>query len=235
MQPWDLVGRGAELAEASAALQSSTGVVISGAAGVGKTRLAHELSAAPDDSGLNILRLVGSRVARDIPLAAFAPLLGRHDAPVSADDPGRDLISSLVAHAFRLLDTLTKPDQPQLLLVVDDAQWLDASSATLLLQAALMLPVKLIVTVRTGEPAPDAVRRLWRDGGCARLDLHRLSPEDVTTLLRAELGVVEANTLLRLDRLCRGNPLLLRELIMDAIDAGAVSYTHLTLPTNREV
>ena len=221
-QPWHLVGRGAELAEASAALQSSTGVVISGAAGVGKTRLAHELCAAPRDDGLNILRLVGSRVARDIPLAAFAPLLGRHDAPVSADDPGRDLISSLVAHAFRLLDTLTKPDQPQLLMVVDDAQWLDASSATLLLQAALMLPVKLIVTVRTGEPAPDAVRRLWRDGGCARLDLHRLSPEDVSTLLRAELGVVEANTLLRLDRLCRGNPLLLRELIMDAIDAGVL-------------
>ena len=221
MQPWDLVGRGAELAEAAAALRTSTGVVISGAAGVGKTRLAQELSSRAE-AGNNIVRLVGSRVARDVPLAAFAPLLGRHDAPASTADPSRDLISLLVAHAFRLLDTLTKADQPQLLLVIDDAQWLDASSATLLLQAALTLPVKLIVTVRTGEPAPDAVRRLWRDGGCARLDLHRLTPEDVNTLLRAELGVVEANTLLRLDRLCRGNPLLLRELIMDAIEAGVL-------------
>src|SRR3954447_15400641 len=69
---WPLVGRDEELALAREALAdpSAGGVVIAGAAGLGKTRLATEVAASAEVAE----RVRATRSAAVIPLRAFAPL-----------------------------------------------------------------------------------------------------------------------------------------------------------------
>ena len=55
------------------------------------------------------------------------------------------------------------PDGRPLLLLVDDAQDLDDASAALLLHLVVHGGVFPVVTVRTGEPAPESVVMLWKD------------------------------------------------------------------------
>ena len=71
-----LVGRSEELAFCEALLSrpESPGLVITGAAGVGKTRLASEVAAAAESMGYASLRVSASEAGRAIPLGPFAGL-----------------------------------------------------------------------------------------------------------------------------------------------------------------
>ena len=60
------------------------------------------------------------------------------------------------------------------LLVVDDAHLLDDASAALVHQLVMARALSLVVTVRSGEPAPDAVVALWKDGWLECLDVQPL-------------------------------------------------------------
>jgi AAA ATPase domain len=79
---WPLVGRGEEVAFCQALLanRDGTGIVVTGAAGVGKTRLATELVRAAEDAGYEAARVTATVAGRAIPLGAFAHLL-----PTDAD------------------------------------------------------------------------------------------------------------------------------------------------------
>ena len=74
---WGLVGRGEELQLLRAALADvgTRGAVLSGAAGVGKTRLATELLEYAADQGWATQRAVGTRAVAGVPFGAFAHLL----------------------------------------------------------------------------------------------------------------------------------------------------------------
>ena len=75
----------------------------------------------------------------------------------------------------------------------------------------------VIVTVRSGEPCPDAIISLWKDGGAQRLDLERLSDEAVGALVEAAIGgPVEQSVLRWLYEISQGNALYVRELIIGA-------------------
>ena len=77
-------------------------------------------------------------------------------------------------------------------------------------------------TVRRGEPAPDAVRALWKDELCALLELGELPRDEVERLLAAALGgPVDGRSVAALWELTRGNPLFLRELVRHGVDRGA--------------
>src|SRR5215470_4698648 len=81
----------------------------------------------------------------------------------------------------------------------------------------------LIATVRTGEAIPDLVTGLWRDGRVERVDLHDLSRAHLETLLRLALrGPIEAGAGRELWEVTRGNPLYVRELVLGALDSGAL-------------
>ena len=71
---------------------------------------------------------------------------------------------------------------------VDDAHLLDELSATLVHQLVLRRAATVVLTLRTGEPAPDAVTALWKDGHLTRLELQPLSADEITTLVEARLG-----------------------------------------------
>lgn len=95
--------------------------VLAGAPGVGKTRLASEAAKSAAGLGFTTAQAVASRAAAAIPFGPFAPFL-----PEAGYSPG-DLLGLLRKASDAILDR-AGPDRG-LLLVVDDAQFLDEGSA----------------------------------------------------------------------------------------------------------
>ncbi|NNE12564.1 MAG: ATP-binding protein, partial [Ilumatobacter sp.] len=72
---WPLVGRDAALDHAAAQLEAGTGIAILGPAGVGKSRLLHELCDGAERSGAAVVSVVASGTTSTIPFAPFVELL----------------------------------------------------------------------------------------------------------------------------------------------------------------
>src|SRR5262245_33928923 len=73
---WPLVGRGEELAFVSALMQRRRGgVVVAGAAGVGKTRLARAILGEAEARGYATAWATATRAAASVPYGALADLL----------------------------------------------------------------------------------------------------------------------------------------------------------------
>ena len=209
-----LTGRDTELAELRRALGSGgkyAGVVIAGPAGVGKTRLARELTARVVSQDGRANWVVGTASARPIPLGAFTATLSREAmAAVAAPAPS----------VRRVIDSLVGPKPGRFLLGVDDAHLLDGFSAHVVHHLAQTREARLVVTLRTGTVAPDAVTALWKDGLLARLDLEPLSEESTREMVETVLGgPTDARSAKRFYTLTGGNPLYLRQLIRDQVAA----------------
>jgi len=210
---WPLVGRDAELAQISAARADPmcSAVVVSAAAGVGKSRLAREACASAEVDGTPTLWAQATASSAAIPLGAFAGLI--------PDDVRSDDRLDLVRRSAVALRAAA--DGRAVLLAVDDAQLLDSASATLVLQLAETTDVFVLATIRTGEPTPDAVDALWKDAGARRIELQRISDEAIAELVEAGLaGPVEQATMTQIVDCSRGNPLYARELVIGAIEDG---------------
>ena len=207
-----LTGRDSELSAIRRALSGAgnySGVVICGAAGVGKTRLAREVLARAQAAGERTNWITGTESARPLPLGAFTGSI-TETASESMPDVGR-LINSFVA----------QQRQGRVLIGVDDAHLLDGLSAHVVHQLAQTRGPRLVVTVRTGEAEPDAVTALWKDGLLARLDLEPLSEAGTRSLIESMLeGAVDARSAQRFWKLTGGNALFLRQLVNDQVDAG---------------
>jgi DNA-binding CsgD family transcriptional regulator/tetratricopeptide (TPR) repeat protein len=186
-----------------------TGVVIVGAAGVGKTRLAREVLARAETAGGRTRWIVGTDSGRSLPLGAFAASLT--DSMSDALPNVRRLISSFVAQQRR----------GHVLVGVDDAHLLDPLSAHVVHQLAQSRDNRLVVTLRSGAEQPDAVTALWKDGLLARLDLEPLSVEATRDVIETELGgPIDTPSARRLWKLTGGNALFLRQLVKDQMVAG---------------
>ena len=93
--------------------------------------------------------------------------------------------------------------------VADDVALLDAASLALLGYLAAQRTIFLVATVRTGEPVPDLVTGLWRDGRLERVDLADLSRTHLDTLLHLALGgPIEAGARQEFWEVTRGQPAL---------------------------
>ena len=187
-----------------------------GAAGVGKTRLAAEVSrvAASRDCAVEWVR--ATRSAATIPFGAFAALVPA--APDSASEGGAELLS----RARQALAERT--GGRRLVLCVDDGQLLDDASAALLHQLVAAREAFAVVTVRRGERAPDALRALWKDDLCSLLELDALARDELERLLVEALGgPVDGPSGHALWELTRGNALFARELVRYGIERGALT------------
>jgi AAA ATPase domain len=213
---WPLVGRGAELAEIRAAMTGGQlgGVVLSGDAGVGKTRLAGEALQRAAGEGFATEWVVATRAAAPIPLAPFAFML-----PPLAE--AVDRYQMLVGAAKALAD---RAAGRRLVLAVDDAHLLDDVSAALVSQLVRRRACFVVATLRVGEPMPEAVSGLRKDGVADRIALWSLSPEEVGALLSAAVGSpMEPETVHRLWVATEGNALFLRELVADGMQLGQLA------------
>jgi DNA-binding CsgD family transcriptional regulator len=225
-----LLGREREQAKLDRLLQDAregrSGVVaITGEAGIGKSAL---LAFARDQAdGMNVLRARGIESEAHIPFAGLfellRPALGCLDqipAPQAAAlesalalrpaAAGQDRFA-VGAGTLSLLAAFAEAAPAVVLL--DDAHWLDGSSADALLFAFRRLvadPVAVVVTAREGEPS-------FLDG--ARLETLRLGGLDqaaAAELLRHQAGEPVSDELAsRLQSETAGNPLALLELAQD--------------------
>jgi hypothetical protein len=211
-QDWPLTGRVEELRFIDQATRRGggpKGVVLAGASGVGKTRLAQEVLARAVQRGVATRWVTATASARGLPLGAFAGLLG-----TVGEDPAQVLrqgVDSLLAGAGRA----------GVMVGVDDAHLLDELSALLVHQLVLHKAVTMVVTLRTGEPAADAVSALWKDGHLKRLEVQPLSEPATGALLEAVLdGPVDSASAARLSALTSGNALFLRHLVNGELESG---------------
>jgi len=197
---------------------SARGVVLAGAAGVGKTRLAAEYLTGLERSGAAVARVSATRAAISLPLGAFAPLL----PPLSSgSESGVADRAELLRRCAGFL--VESAGGRPLVLSVDDAHLLDDLSATLVHQMAVTGAALVVATLRSGEPAPDPVVALWKDDGVERLEVSALDAGSVQALLLAVLGgPVDRGTIHRLVIGSQGNVLFLRELVVGALDDGSL-------------
>jgi DNA-binding CsgD family transcriptional regulator len=213
---WPLVGRRAELEALGAVIGDAgvDGVVVAGAAGVGKTRLAREALAQLKAAGRDVEWVAATRAAASIPFGAVSHLLP------AGERIGDDRLNTLRRAAALLAE---RGRGRPLVLAVDDAHLLDNASAALVHLLALRDLAVVLATVRAGAPAPDSVVALWKDGLARRLDLPTLTPEATAELLGVALGgPVDGVTRREVLRVTEGNPLYLRELVLGGLESGAL-------------
>ena len=215
--PWPLVGREVELEFVGAALSGDAtgGVVITGTAGVGKTRLAVEVARVAESQGCVVEWVRATQSAASIPLGAFASLL---PAAGGGSAEGVDLL----ARAREAL--VERAGERRLVLCVDDGQLLDHASAVLVHQLVAAGEAFAVVTVRRGERVPDALQALWKDELCAWLELEELSFSELERVLAEALGgPVDGRSVHALWELTRGNALFVRELVRYGVERGILA------------
>jgi DNA-binding CsgD family transcriptional regulator len=213
---WPFVGRESELANiARAHADGCSGVVVTAGAGTGKSRLGREAIANAAAAGAMTEWVQATRSAAQVPLGACAGLLPRE---VPSDQ------------AFRLLQTTAqelheRADGRRIVIGVDDAQWLDPVSATLVLQLASGGDAFILATVREGEPCPDAIDSLLKDVGARRVELNGLGDEEIRRMIEAALeGPVEEEVARWVLDRSAGSPMYAQELVHEALSTGNLSW-----------
>lgn len=187
------------------------GIVVCGAAGVGKSRIAREALSAVGSKEYECRWAVGTTSARKLPLGAFASW---------ASTDGGDRLQ-LVRGVIESL-TSARPGT-QVVLGVDDVHLLDELSTFVLHQIVQRGAAKVVLTVRDGEPIPAEIREVWKDDQLDRLDLQPLSPDETAKLLSAALdGPVDPDAANRLWQLTRGNVLYLRNIVEQELADGRI-------------
>jgi DNA-binding CsgD family transcriptional regulator len=213
---WPLIGRSEEMRAIEAAIVASdvSGIVVYGAAGVGKSRMAREALSAAASQGCEARWAVGTSSARTIPLGAFTAW-------------ARSGVADTVQLVRGVIESLTSASSGATVVGVDDVHLLDDLSTFVVHQIVQRGAAKLVLTVRDGEPIPAAVQEIWKGGRFDRLDLQPLSLDETTTLLSATLaGSVDPDAAQRLWKLTRGNVLYLRNIVEQEVADGRIVQQH---------
>ena len=215
-----LYGREAELARIDATLagarQGNGGAVaVTGWPGTGKTALLHEASVRGD--GMRTLTTTGLESESTLPFSALAELTEHLlDGVAELPKPQAAAIEGALAlgppapgdrfaayAGFLGLISAAARDRP-MLLVVDDAHWLDRSSAECLAYAARRLdrrPIAMLVAARTDEahafavPGVDELQLAGLDRSSARSLLVSRDPELSPAVAEALLDAAAGNPL----------------------------------------
>ena len=214
---WPLVGRSEILDQARQDLRRGdlSGVVLAGPAGVGKTRLAAEIAEYGAAAGFHVERATASQSARAIPFGALAPIL----------PPATLAVERGIAMLGQATEALMQRSGGRpLILLVDDAQWLDDALGPALPAAGL---------------GPHGVRRGQRAHGRAGprrravgLEERRCATGSTSArwtgarseeLLEQVLGgPIEGAALQQLWEASEGNLQYLRELVLAGVDTGTL-------------
>jgi DNA-binding CsgD family transcriptional regulator len=217
---WPFAGRERELKALGQALedQECCGVVVAGAAGMGKSRLAYEFAAGLDQAKFIVKSISATSATSDVVFGALAGFVA--DRPVPA--PSRSMLITALS------DSLAKaPPGKRAVVVMDDAHLLDEASVAVLLRLVRTLRAFVLIVARGGTTGINALSPLWTEGWVQRLELDQLSLDSIRQVLRQALdGQVATLTVQRLSALTGGNPLLLRELIVSGLDCDALALVN---------
>src|SRR6201997_83067 len=201
--------------EAAVLASDVSGIVIYGAAGVGKSRIARAALSATKSQGCEFRWAAGTSSARAVPRGAFTAW-----APSGVTDTVqllRGVIESLTAAS----------SGATVVVCVDDVHLLDDLSIFVVHQIVERGAAKVILTIRDDERIAAAVREIWTVGQFERLDVQPLSLDETSTLLSATLaGPVDPAAAERLWKLTRGNVLYLRNIVEQEAADGRIVQRH---------
>lgn len=222
--PLELVGREAEMtliddtiADAARNRQAAI-VLITGVPGIGKTRVLEAALVRAQERNAFVLRAAAFESDTIRPFSVWIDGLrmldpARHDAVFGDRD-----VSNRERLFSRLSDLVTaQASSRPVVLLLDDAQWCDESSAAAFLYVARMnkqRPLVGILAARGGEvrdnvPLQQVLRGLRRDGLLREIELGPLSKAALAELIDRQAPSADAQ---RLSIDCGGNPLLAIEL-----------------------
>jgi DNA-binding CsgD family transcriptional regulator len=212
-----------ERAITDARLGSSRVLVVRGEPGIGKTSLLESAAETARAEGMDVLAARGVESEAEVPFGGLLELVrpaletlerippAQAGALRSALALGPTVEGDRFVIGAALLNLLSAhSEQAPLLVVVDDAQWLDDSSLTAILFAARRLlvdPVAVIFAARTGEaPGLEAAR-------LPELELEGVDAEAAADIVATHSPAPPAAGALEwLTRATGGNPLALVEL-----------------------
>ena len=229
--PVALTGREAEIGKLTEALakvgdSSTAGVVLlSGAPGIGKSRLLEAVAELAAVRGALVLQATAFEAELLRPFALWLEALGRQ----SPESARRILSGANPENRERLLNNLadhladSARHQP-LVVILDDFQWADESSALALnhlVAACRQLPLLAVIAARESElndntPVATTLRGLRSGGLLQELQLGPLAEAAVLEIIADRAPDADLQTL---SRACGGNPLLAIELAR-AVAAG---------------
>jgi DNA-binding CsgD family transcriptional regulator len=232
-----LLERDRELGRIGECLDAASGgtgalVLIAGSAGIGKTSLLGHCRAQACDRGIKVLAARGDELVMESSFAVVRELLGsvreerppegaaRLAEPVFDADVAIALDQERAASVLHGLHWLVASlaEHGPLVLLIDDAHWLDPASARFLVYLARRLdslPVLVVLAARRGEgPDPGGLVSTLSEVAAEVLAPSALSAKATASIVRGELGP-RAD-----DELCRscheataGNPFYLGELL----------------------
>jgi DNA-binding NarL/FixJ family response regulator len=238
-----MVGRDRELARVTRLLDDALAghgrlVLCTGEAGIGKTRLGEELTAAAAARGAPVAWARAAdrgssppyglwRLALDEPAIRgdagggsrpdlWARVFGGAERPALAEgaDSGSAQRFALFAEVRRRLAEAAEP--AGLLLVLDDLQWSDEASAVLLADLVRQLRGTRILVFASYRASPgsgdETLLRLSAEANAERVDLHGLPAEATGDLLRATGLPASPEQVDEVHSETDGNPFLVREL-----------------------
>jgi len=197
-------------------------LVIRGEAGVGKSALVAAAAARARQRGIRVLSALGTQTEARLPFAGLHQLLrpvlhladrlpARQQASLlaafgMADESASELFVTGLA-TLELVSDLA--DSTPVLLIADDAHWLDDPSCAVLAFVARRLsaePAAMLITVRDGVASP------FDDADLPELRVDALSDGVAGALLDAQVPGLERGLRERLITEAAGNPLALIEL-----------------------
>jgi DNA-binding NarL/FixJ family response regulator len=221
-----LIGRTRETTELGRALDAvrsgeGTAVLVTGEAGIGKTRLVGEIASRAEMTGFEVLTgraidLVGSK----LPYAPFVPAL-RPLVPESSRPPWATAGSQLRVFEDVVALLSARAAATPVLLVLEDLHWADATTADLTVYVANNLAgarVLLVATCRSDDATSgqrtarlaDGIRR----GGGHTVALPPMAPDEIAELVAAHTGEpVPAGLAIAVAIRSEGNPFFAEELL----------------------
>src|SRR3984957_8635164 len=242
-----LLGRESEVRRVGGLLEGVAdqggALVVSGGPGIGKSALLGEAVRRARDRGMLVLKITGVQSEAVLPFAGLhgllRPLLGRVDA---LGAPQRDAMLAAFGMtdaavpdpfltALAALDLMAEAaSRAPVLIVADDAHWLDQATRDALTFVARRLefePILLVAAIRDGYETP------LGEAGLPSVALGALAPPTAAALLDSRSPGLPAGVRGRFLREAEGNPLALVELPIahgrlggeDAGDAGWLPLT----------
>jgi DNA-binding CsgD family transcriptional regulator len=172
------VGRTDLLGTVERHLAAGGSVVLAGSSGIGKTAVMDAIGATAATRGERVLRVAGAETERWISYAGLADLLGQVPVSYLADlpEPQRAAVNAVLLRgpaggggsrarlarrlAWQALLERCAREQPVLLLI-DDAQWLDAASADVIAYAARRVDgrrIRVVVAERWPDRGDEAAQ-----------------------------------------------------------------------------
>lgn len=267
----------AKLRELWAAARGGDGarlVLLDGDSGIGKTRLAREIAIEAAGSGAIVLQ----GAADEDLLVPHQPLVTAFDhylsvaseaelerrvqprladlapiAPGVQRDGGEAVAGSTESRRYRLFESVASllaelSTEAGVLLVIDDLQWADQSTAAILrhvFESRPEIALAVVATQRSPDgsgpcPAAEEIERLHRGGFIERIEIRGLPHADVALLAEAIGGSELPDELVRsISEETSGNPFFIQEVVGDLSESGgaaALAIDRATVPARvREV